>query len=102
MQVSLIWKESVFCKKLQRCQMKKRIKINKLLCFDKAVDDVVIKGWVRTRRDSKGFSFIEVNDGSCLQNIQVIADSSIDNYDEITRLITGSAVSVSGRLADGA
>ena len=80
--------------------MKKRIKINKLISLDTAVDAVVVKGWVRTRRDSKGFSFIEVNDGSCLKNMQVIADSSLDNYDEITRLITGSAVAVSGSLEE--
>ena len=40
--------------------MNKRIKINKLIGFDTAADEVVVKGWVRTRRDSKGFSFIEV------------------------------------------
>jgi asparaginyl-tRNA synthetase len=38
--------------------------------------DVCLQGWVRTRRDSKGgFSFIEINDGSCFGNIQIIADS---------------------------
>jgi asparaginyl-tRNA synthetase len=80
--------------------MNKRVKINQLIGFDTAVDEVVIKGWVRTRRDSKGFSFIEVNDGSCLKNIQVIASSSLDNYDEISRLNTGSAVAVSGSLVE--
>ena len=58
----------------------------------------MVSGWVRTRRDSKGFSFIEVNDGSCLKNIQIIAPSSLPNYDEIQRLTTGSAVSISGSL----
>ncbi len=80
--------------------MNKRIKINKLIGFDTAVDEVVIKGWVRTRRDSKGFSFIEVNDGSCLKNIQVIADDSMENYGDISQLTTGSAVSVSGSLVE--
>jgi asparaginyl-tRNA synthetase len=80
--------------------MTKRIKINKLLYLDKTVDKVVVKGWVRTRRSAKGFSFIEVNDGSCLKNIQVIADNSLDNYDDICRLTTGSAVAVSGSLAE--
>ncbi len=80
--------------------MTKRTKINELLRLDTAADEVVVKGWVRTRRGSKGFSFIEVNDGSCLKNIQVIADSSLDNYDEIDGLTTGSAVSVAGRLAE--
>ncbi len=58
----------------------------------------MVSGWVRTRRDSKGFSFIEVNDGSCLNYIQIIAPSSLPNYDEIQRLTTGSAVSISGSL----
>lgn len=80
--------------------MTKRIKINELICSDTTVDEVVIKGWVRTMRGSKGFSFIEVNDGSCLKNIQVIADRSMDNYDDIDRLTTGSAVAVSGSLVE--
>ena len=62
------------------------------------MDQVLISGWVRTRRDSKEFSFIEVNDGSCLKNIQIIAPSSLPNYGEIQRLTTGSAVSISGSL----
>ncbi len=40
-----------------------------------------IRGWVRTRRDSKGgFSFIEINDGSCFGNLQVVAPSELSNY----------------------
>jgi len=49
----------------------KRIKIVRLLKSEVPINNVLIKGWVRTRRDSKGFSFIEVNDGSCLKNIPV-------------------------------
>ncbi|MBW2194657.1 MAG: asparagine--tRNA ligase, partial [Deltaproteobacteria bacterium] len=80
--------------------MTKRIKINKLLCSDAPIDEVVVKGWVRTKRGSKGFSFIEVNDGSCLKNIQIIAENSLDNYADIDRLTTGSAVAVSGSLVE--
>ncbi|MEA1970376.1 MAG: asparagine--tRNA ligase [Thermodesulfobacteriota bacterium] len=76
----------------------KRTKIFRLLESDSPVDKILIKGWVRTRRDSKGFSFIEVNDGSCLVNIQVIADHGLDNYDDILKLSTGSAVAVTGKL----
>jgi len=78
----------------------KRIKIVNLLKSENPLDRVLIKGWVRTRRDSKAFSFIEVNDGSCLKNIQVIADHTLSNYQDITRLSTGSAVVVSGKLAE--
>jgi len=58
----------------------------------------VIRGWVRTRRDSKGgFSFIEVNDGSCMANLQIIADNTLQNYeDEIKRLTAGCSVSIEG------
>jgi len=80
--------------------MNKRVRISRLIGSDKAVDEVVVKGWVRTRRDSKGFSFIEVNDGSCLQNIQVIAENSLHNFDGISRLTTGSAIAVSGSLVE--
>ncbi len=60
--------------------------------------EVVVRGWVRTRRDSKaGFSFIEINDGSCFGNIQVIAATALPNYEtEIKRLSPGSSVSVAG------
>jgi asparaginyl-tRNA synthetase len=75
-----------------------RIKIHSLLQSKIPLDQVQINGWVRTRRDSKGFSFIEVNDGSCLKNIQIIAPSSLPNYDDIQRITTGSAVSISGNL----
>src|SRR5258708_3662561 len=52
---------------------------------------VTLHGWVRTRRDSKGgFSFLEINDGSCLGNVQVIADGSLPNYaSEILKLCLG-------------
>jgi asparaginyl-tRNA synthetase len=78
----------------------KRIKIVKLLQSKTPIDHVLVKGWIRTRRDLKSFSFIEVNDGSCLKNIQIIADITMKNYDDITRLSTGSAVSVAGKLTE--
>lgn len=76
----------------------KRTKIFELLQAGTPADEVLIKGWVRTRRDSKGFSFVEVNDGSCRANIQVIADQGLSNYADILKLSTGSAVAVTGRL----
>ena len=64
--------------------------------------DVTVRGWVRTRRDSKGgFSFLEVNDGSCLQGVQVVADGSLPNYEsEVRRLSTGCCVRVEGELRE--
>lgn len=68
-----------------------------------ADDHITVRGWVRTRRDSKaGFSFINVHDGSCFEPIQVVADSSLANYDaEILKLTTACAVICSGKLVAG-
>ena len=61
--------------------MLKRTKIAKLLAAEQPEKEVLIKGWVKTRRDAKDFSFIEVNDGSCLKNMQVIASENLKNYE---------------------
>ena len=63
---------------------------------------VTAQGWVRTRRDSKGgFSFIEINDGSCFGNIQIIADSALSNYEsEIKRLSAGCSIAVDGEVKE--
>ena len=59
---------------------------------------VTLDGWVRTRRDSKaGFSFLELNDGSSMGNVQVIADAALANYESLVKsLSAGSSVSVTG------
>ena len=64
--------------------------------------ECTINGWVRTRRDAKGgFSFIELNDGSCMANIQVIAEATLANYkSEITVLHPGSAIRATGTLVE--
>ncbi len=77
-----------------------RIKIFELLKSETPIEQILIKGWVRTRRDSKGFSFIEVNDGSSLKNVQVVVNDSVDNYSEIKKLTTGSAVAIRGKLVE--
>src|SRR5437016_991048 len=59
---------------------------------------ISVQGWVRTRRDSKDFSFIELNDGSTLRNLQIIASNSLSNYATVQRLITGASISVRGAL----
>src|SRR5213595_275421 len=62
------------------------------------VQNVIMQGWVRTRRDSKDFSFIELNDGSSLRNLQVIARNTLPNYAAVQRLITGASIIVRGAL----
>ncbi len=78
----------------------KRIKIDKLLASESEIDRVIVKGWVRTKRDSKEFSFMEINDGSCLKNIQIVADNHLENYNKIAEITTGSAVAIEGRLVE--
>ncbi len=78
----------------------KRTKINELLKLEKTLGKILIKGWIRTKRDSKTFSFMEVNDGSCLKNIQVIANNDIENYAQIETITTGTSVSISGELIE--
>ncbi len=59
-----------------------------------------LQGWIRTRRDSKGgFSFLELNDGSCLANIQIVADGDLPNYEaDVKRLSAGCSVTVHGEI----
>ncbi len=61
---------------------------------------VRVRGWVRTRRDSKGgFSFIELNDGSCQGNLQVVAPGELANYDSMVKhLHTGASVEIEGEV----
>src|SRR3954470_11906632 len=61
---------------------------------------VRLQGWVRTRRDSKGgFSFIELNDGSCQGNLQVVALGELPNYESVVKHIpTGASVSIDGEV----
>jgi asparaginyl-tRNA synthetase len=61
---------------------------------------LTIKGWVRTRRDSKaGFSFLAVHDGSCFDPIQVVAPNTLPNYaDQVLRITTGCSVIATGKL----
>ena len=61
---------------------------------------VTIKGWVRTRRDSKaGISFVHVSDGSCFHPVQVVAPSTLPNYTgEVLHLTAGCSVEATGSI----
>ncbi|MDY7035537.1 MAG: asparagine--tRNA ligase [Thermodesulfobacteriota bacterium] len=67
---------------------------------EKSGNRITVMGWVKTRRDSKGgFSFIEVNDGSCLRNLQIIAGDKLPNYGEaVLKLQTGCSIQALGSL----
>lgn len=79
-----------------------RQKIDSLLKQGEPGETVSVAGWVRTRRDSKqGFSFVELNDGSCMKNLQVVIDSTVPGYEEsIKGVTTGSSISVNGELKE--
>ena len=63
-------------------------------------DAIFLQGWVRTRRDAKAFSFIELNDGSCLKGLQVIVDATLPDYAQVALANTGASVEVTGRLVE--
>lgn len=68
---------------------------------DQIGQKTTVKGWIRTVRHQKNFSFIEMNDGSCLSNLQIIADTQVPGYADILNdLNTGAALSVTGILKE--
>jgi asparaginyl-tRNA synthetase len=63
-------------------------------------ESLTIQGWVRTKRELKGFAFVEVNDGSSLANLQVVLNSDLPNYEQILKPInTGASLEIEGSLA---
>ncbi len=74
--------------------------VKSLLAGDlSAGDTVTVKGWIRTKRDSKaGISFLAVHDGSCFDPIQAVAPNTLSNYEDITKLTTSCSVEVTGEL----
>src|SRR4051812_27687627 len=70
------------------------------LASEAPISGIQIQGWVRTRRDSKDFSFVELNDGSSLRSLQVIAGSNLSNYAAVQRLTTGASIIVHGELVE--
>ena len=61
--------------------------------------EVVVGGWARTIRDLKTFGFIELNDGSCFKNLQIVMDANIlDNYKDIAGQNVGAALIVTGTV----
>lgn len=78
----------------------KRTRIVEILASKEIGGRFTVMGWVRTRRDSKGgFSFVAVNDGSCVSNLQIIADEKLANYrSEVLKLQTGCSIKAVGAL----
>lgn len=78
-----------------------RTRIARILKDGQPGDTIAIGGWVRTRRDSKkGFSFIELNDGSCMSNLQLVLDGECQGFDAIKDATTGASIRVEGELKE--
>ena len=75
-----------------------RTLIKHILAATEPSEGVTVKGWVRTRRDAKGFSFLELNDGSCLANLQVVVDAGTPGSEQLPHFTTGASAAVAGKL----
>ncbi|MFH1216746.1 MAG: asparagine--tRNA ligase [Pseudomonadota bacterium] len=79
--------------------MENNFRIKTILSEKPVTREITVQGWIKSRRDSKGLSFLDVTDGSCLAGLQVLADSSLTNYDtDIARLTTGCSITARGEL----
>ena len=78
----------------------KRIKVKELLNGYPAGSDVLVKGWVRTKRESKGIVFIALNDGSTINNIQIVAEVERFGEEYLKDIATGASLAVTGRLVE--
>ncbi len=82
-------------------KLDKRTRIKDVLANGAPGTEVSVSGWIRTRRDSKEFSFLELNDGSCLSNLQIVAERALPEYDStVLQAFTGAAIQVAGKLVE--
>jgi asparaginyl-tRNA synthetase len=78
----------------------KRTKIKVLLSSPETGADVLVKGWVRTKRGNKNIVFIALNDGSTIKNIQIVADASVFDETLLRDITTGACLAVTGQLVE--
>jgi asparaginyl-tRNA synthetase len=78
----------------------KRIKVKELLTSRVFGTDVIVKGWVRTKRGNKNIVFIALNDGSTINNIQVVADSASFDENLLKDITTGACIAATGKLVE--
>ncbi|MCU0470300.1 MAG: asparagine--tRNA ligase [Arcicella sp.] len=74
------------------------MQIKQILAEAAIGSEITVKGWVRTKRDSKNVVFININDGSVIHNIQAVAEAGVINEDTLKLITTGSCVAVTGTL----
>ena len=65
--------------------------LNTTICLD---------GWVRNHCRQKGFGFIDFSDGTCFKHLQIVYDTSLENFDEISKVLVGSALHIEGKLVE--
>ena len=78
----------------------RRSRIKELLDRESAGGQVLVQGWVKTRRSSKAVTFLQVNDGTTLRDLQVVVDETLPDYHLMDSLSTGCSVSLEGTLVD--
>ena len=71
-----------------------RSKIKDIFGQEQAGGEVLVQGWVKTRRSSKSVTFIQITDGSTLQDLQIVVDESNPSHEAAAGLTTGCSVSV--------
>ncbi len=76
----------------------RRTKIKQVLTAGKAGQEIVVKGWVRTKRGSKNVAFVALNDGSTINNLQLVFDVASFDESELRKITTGSSISATGKL----
>lgn len=80
--------------------LKRRFSCAELILAESPLIEITATGWVRTKRESKERAFIELNDGSCLANLQIVTEPDTAGYDQLTQIITGTALAVTGALIE--
>ena len=63
-------------------------------------DEVVVEGWIRNHRKQKEFGFIDFSDGTCFKHLQIVYDNKIANFDDITKMLVGCAIRVTGEIVE--
>ncbi|MDR1126207.1 MAG: asparagine--tRNA ligase [Deltaproteobacteria bacterium] len=71
-----------------------------VLASESATGKTTVGGWIRTRRDAKGFTFLEINDGSCLKNLQVVVTEGTPAFAAMGEANNGAAVMIGGQLVE--
>jgi len=80
--------------------MQKRTLVKHVISSGQVGESMLVKGWVRTRRDSKAFSFVEINDGTCMATLQAVVDHGVPGAEDLPKMGTGAAVELEGKLVE--